>query len=86
MTEPPDDLTRQVRAQIAAAYGLDYDTTDWNWDGYLTARAEYDARLAEFRDAIPKRMEASATDLTALFQAEDLLPPGFTFAYEDRSQ
>jgi hypothetical protein len=78
---PDDDFAGGLKRQVLDAYGIE-DEADLDFDGYMTASAEYEADREAFRVEMIGRMEQARQDATAVLRTLGALPAGFELAWE----
>src|SRR3954471_2381700 len=78
---PDDDFAGRMKRQVLDAYGIE-DEADLDFDGYMTARAEYEADREAFRVELLERLERARRDATAQLRACGALPAGLELAWE----
>jgi TPP-dependent trihydroxycyclohexane-1,2-dione (THcHDO) dehydratase len=62
----------------------DEDEADLDFDGYVTARAEYEADQEAFQAELLERMERARQDATARLRACGALPAGLELVWETK--
>lgn len=77
---PDDDFAVRMKRQVLDAYGIE-DEADLDFDGYMTARVEYEADREAFLAELPDRLERARRDATAQLRACGALPAGLELAW-----